>query len=26
MTIADLSDVAKQLHVGGASGLRKQEL
>ena len=26
MTIADLSDLAKQLHVGGASGLRKQEL
>jgi transcription termination factor Rho len=26
MTIADLADVAKQLHVGGASGLRKQEL
>ena len=26
MTIADLSDVAKLLHVGGASGLRKQEL
>ena len=26
MTIADLSDVAKQLHVGGAGGLRKQEL
>lgn len=26
MTIADLSDVAKQLRVGGASGLRKQEL
>ena len=26
MTIADLSDVAKQLHVGGSSGLRKQEL
>ena len=26
MTIADLSDVAKQLHVGGAIGLRKQEL
>ncbi len=26
MTIADLSDVAKHLHVGGASGLRKQEL
>ena len=26
ITIADLSDVAKQLHVGGASGLRKQEL
>ena len=26
MSIADLSDVAKQLHVGGASGLRKQEL
>ncbi len=26
MTIAELSAVAKQLHVGGASGLRKQEL
>ena len=26
MTIADLSAVAKQLRVGGASGLRKQEL
>jgi transcription termination factor Rho len=26
MTISELSDVAKQLNVGGASGLRKQEL
>jgi transcription termination factor Rho len=26
MTISELSDVAKKLHVNGTSGLRKQEL